>query len=125
MDIEQIRICRQALLKEASRLGKLINDHDTVTPDWEEIMMIYGCDIISFDLVDASHLADLLQNDGRGIATRSMGFTLRSLGYSPIKSRRIKMQDTRKNHYIWFDPAKITEQDAILKVRQYHKKKAP
>lgn len=123
MDIEAIRSCRDNLLKEAFRLSKIINANSSYEVSFDEMMLLYECDIINSHVVDTTYLTQLLAKDSRPIHGKTMAGMMKALGYTPIASKRIKVN--KSNHYVWFNPTTTTEHQARCVVRDYYKKKAP
>ena len=123
MDMEEIKSCRDSLLKEAARLSKIINSNSSYSMNFDDMLLLYECEIINTDVVDSTYLMQLIERDKRPLHGRTIGFMLKSLGYLPIFSRRIKIKGCY--HYIWSNPTTITDHQATSVVRKYYKEKAP
>ena len=123
MDMEEIKSCRDSLLKEAARLNKIINSSCAYSMNFDEMLLLYECEIINTDVVDSTYLMRLIERDKRPLHGRTIGFMLKSLGFLPITSRKIKLNG--RCHYVWVNPTAITDHQATSLVRKYHKEKAP
>jgi hypothetical protein len=95
---------------EQSLVEDLINKHD--------------CAVVNGRILDVTWLAKLCETAGDMLPpTRTLGHILSDMGYQQIEGRRVKIQKTRENHYIWFkNVAGATSSDAIEQVRDFFKK---
>ena len=75
-------------------------------------------------ILDVTWLNELCVIDGDMLPpTRTLGHILSDMGYSQIEGRRVKIQKTRENHYIWFkNVAGAASSDVIEQVRDFFKK---
>lgn len=123
MDLEELKSCRDNLLKEAARLSKIINYNSSYSMSFDEMLLLYECEIVNTDVVDTTYLMQLIERDKRPLHGRTIGFMLKSIGYLPIASRKIKINGNC--HYLWVNRATITDHQATSIVRKYYNKKAP
>lgn len=99
----------------------------TISPEQcsvEDLINKHECGVINGRILDVTWLNELCVIDGDMLPpTRTLGHILSDIGYSQIEGRRVKIQKTRENHYIWFkNVAGATSSDAIEKVRDFFKK---
>lgn len=99
----------------------------TISPEQcsvEDLINKHDCAVINGLILDITWLAKQCEIDGDMLPpTRTLGHILSDIGYSQIEGRRVKIQKTRENHYIWFkNVAGATSSDAIEKVRDFFKK---
>lgn len=99
----------------------------TISPEQcsvEDLINKHECGVINGLILDITWLAKQCEIDGDMLPpTRTLGHILSDMGYSQIEGRRVKIQKTRENHYIWFkNVAGATSSDAIEKVRDFFKK---
>ena len=99
----------------------------TISPEQcsvEDLINKHDCAVVNGRILDVTWLAKLCETDGDMLPpTRTLGHILSDMGYSQIEGRRVKIQKTRENHYIWFkNVAGATSSDAIEQVRDFFKK---
>ena len=99
----------------------------TISPEQctvEDLINKHECAVVNGRILDVTWLNELCVIDGDMLPpTRTLGHILSDMGYSQIEGRRVKIQKTRENHYIWFkNVAGAASSDVIEQVRDFFKK---
>ena len=99
----------------------------TISPEQcsvEDLINKHECSVVNGRILDVTWLNELCVIDGDMLPpTRTLGHILSDMGYSQIEGRRVKIQKTRENHYIWFkNVAGVASSDVIEQVRDFFKK---
>jgi len=99
----------------------------TISPEQctvEDLINKHECSVVNGRILDVTWLNELCVIDGDMLPpTRTLGHILSDMGYSQIEGRRVKIQKTRENHYIWFkNVAGAASSDVIEQVRDFFKK---
>lgn len=82
----------------AMRSMHVSEDRDSV----ESAIADYSCAVVGPDIIDVTHLKDMVTMDGRDFPqTKAIGHILSDMGYTPIEGRRVKITKTRRDHYVW------------------------
>jgi hypothetical protein len=82
----------------AMRSMHVSEDRDSV----ESAIADYACAVVGPDIIDVTHLKDMVTMDGRDFPqTKAIGHILSDMGYTPIEGRRVKITKTRRDHYVW------------------------
>ena len=95
------------------------DDRDLV----EEALDKYACEIVGPDLIDVTYFNRLITLDaGDVLKSRALGHVLGDMGYQPIDKRRVMVSGGGKAacHYIWFRAGKMTSDEAVQAVRDWH-----
>lgn len=80
----------------------------------EDAISRHQCEIINDQIVDVTWLNELCDSEGEAMPkTRTIGAILLELGYEPIEGRKVKINKTRRNHYVWIRPPEGVEKDEI------------
>ena len=86
----------------------------------EDAISEHECEIINSNIVDVTWLNDLCRmGDIELPKPRALTVILLEMGYQPYDKRRVKIQSTRRNHYIWVRNYKDKRSITNL-VREYH-----
>lgn len=88
----------------------------------EDAMQDHKCEIISDQVLDITHLNNLVTLDGGDMPVkRALANVLRDKGMRQIDGRRVRIK--QKYHYVWFRPsAGMTSDLAAKAVRDWHLK---
>ena len=87
---------------------------------FEEAIQDHACEVVGPDVIDVTHLNKLLNMEFKGTLTgRAIKLILAEHGYSQIEDRRVKIKT--RDHYVWFREGIMTSDEAIEKVRAFHR----
>ena len=90
--------------------------------DLENLIEKHACKVIGPDLLDVTELRKLALIDAEDVPRgRALAHILSDMGYTQIPNRKVKLKD-RSNHYVWHRQGRITPQDAVEVVREFHEK---
>ena len=86
--------------------------------DLENAIETHACAIIGPDLLDVTYLNSLVVMEGKELPkTRTLGHILSDMGYRPVDGRRIKINKTRANHYVWIRPQALRPKEGSLSTK--------
>jgi hypothetical protein len=87
----------------------------------EDAIEDYACEIVNDKIVDATHLNNSAEIDGKTLPQkRAFANVLREMGYQQGNKRRTKIK-SRHYHYVWFKGSKFESEDEALEiVRKWH-----
>ena len=108
----------------AMRSMHVSEDRDSI----ETAIADYACAVVGPDIIDVTHLKDMVTIDGRDFPqTKAIGHILSDMGYTPIEGRRVKITKTRRDHYVWhrrgaidLDGGPLHPNSVKALVRDYH-----
>ena len=84
----------------------------------------HACEIVGPDLIDVTYFNRLIMLDGGDVLkSRALGHVLGDMGYQPIDKRRVMITEAGAKascHYIWFRAGKMTSDEAVQAVRDFH-----
>ena len=87
----------------------------------EEAIEEHACAIIGPDLIDITHLNNLVTMEGKELPrTRTLGHALSDKGYVQIEGRRLKINKSRRYHFLWYRPGKMSDEEAREAARVFH-----
>lgn len=89
----------------------------------EEALSACECDVVNEDVVDVTWLNNLAVSESVELPkTRALSAVLLEMGYEQIEKRRVKINKTRRLHYVWWRPGGKfkTCGEARKWVRDYH-----
>jgi hypothetical protein len=85
----------------------------------EDAIEDHACGIVSAQLLDVTYLNGCVGIDGGSLPQgRVLASVLRDIGYTQVAKKRVKIK--KAVHYIWFNKAEMTEDEAISRARQWH-----
>ena len=112
---------RAPVTKGLSRMRDLnvSDDRDVV----EVALDQHACDVVGPDLIDVTYFNRMIMMDaGDVLKSRALGHVLGDMGYQPVDKRRVMISGGAKAacHYIWFRAGKMTSEEAVQAVRDFH-----
>lgn len=88
----------------------------------QEAIADYGCEIVSRDVLDVTHLNNNATIDGNELPQgRALANILREMGYRPVQGRYVKVKG--RKHYVWYSGSKKLPSSKVAQlVRDWHEK---
>jgi hypothetical protein len=87
----------------------------------EDALSQFECAVIGRDLIDITWMNALAEADGLQMPrTRAVSAILLEMGYQQVDGRKVRMQKTKKCHYVWFNPEHIDSDKARDYAKNFH-----
>lgn len=86
----------------------------------EDMIDLHECDVINKHIIDLTHLGDLCTAEGVDLPkARTVTAVLLEMGYRKVDGGKIKINRTRRNHYVWFG-AQYNSEMAKERCKSFH-----